>query len=288
MLNNIFATYPGGKNGSGVYQKIISLMPPHTLYIEPFLGGGAILRAKLPAPANIGIDVDGAVIREWQLFPPTTIPNLTILQGDAITWLQDHASQLPKTALVYCDPPYLLSTRSKQQQLYTFELSENQEHRSLLDVLVKLDCMVMISGYWSQLYADLLPNWRTFQFQTVTRGGTTALETVWLNFPEPVELHDYRFLGKDYRERERIRRKKARWIEKLNHMPALERQALLMAIKELGSGSTLPGDTAGSTGDLGVATRITIPGSTAGNDVAPDDVTRADTPIYSDAGHIEN
>jgi DNA adenine methylase len=32
--------YPGGKSGAGVYQTIINLMPPHTVYIEPFLGGG--------------------------------------------------------------------------------------------------------------------------------------------------------------------------------------------------------------------------------------------------------
>ena len=52
------ATYPGGKNGPGVYQRIISLMPPHQTYIEPFLGGGAIMRLKRPASLNIGIDRD--------------------------------------------------------------------------------------------------------------------------------------------------------------------------------------------------------------------------------------
>jgi hypothetical protein len=41
--------YAGGKNGAGVYQTIINLMPPHDVYIEPFLGGGAIMRQKRPA-----------------------------------------------------------------------------------------------------------------------------------------------------------------------------------------------------------------------------------------------
>ena len=50
--------YPGGKAGDGVYQRLISLMPPHEVYIEPFLGGGAIMRHKRPALLNIGIDLD--------------------------------------------------------------------------------------------------------------------------------------------------------------------------------------------------------------------------------------
>ncbi|MCZ4283118.1 hypothetical protein O4H49_20200 [Kiloniella laminariae] len=30
-------SYPGGKGGAGVYQKIINIMPPHKTYIEGFL-----------------------------------------------------------------------------------------------------------------------------------------------------------------------------------------------------------------------------------------------------------
>lgn len=33
-------TYKGGKAGAGVYQQIINQIPPHDVYIEPFLGGG--------------------------------------------------------------------------------------------------------------------------------------------------------------------------------------------------------------------------------------------------------
>jgi len=32
--------------------------PPHEVYIEPFLGGGAIMRQKRPALLNIGLDLD--------------------------------------------------------------------------------------------------------------------------------------------------------------------------------------------------------------------------------------
>lgn len=35
-------SYFGGKAQDGVYQTIINQIPPHQIYIEPFLGGGAI------------------------------------------------------------------------------------------------------------------------------------------------------------------------------------------------------------------------------------------------------
>ena len=47
-----------------------------------------------------------------------------------------------------------------------------------------------------------------------------------MNYPEPNVLHDYRFLGKDYRQRERIKRKATRWVSRLNSLPRLERLAI--------------------------------------------------------------
>ena len=55
--------YAGGKGGPGVYQKIINLMPPHEVYIEPFVGGGAIMRLKRPARLNIGLDLSGQALK---------------------------------------------------------------------------------------------------------------------------------------------------------------------------------------------------------------------------------
>ena len=39
-MNDIFLTYPGGKNGSGTYQKIINLMHPHRTYFEGIVEAG--------------------------------------------------------------------------------------------------------------------------------------------------------------------------------------------------------------------------------------------------------
>ena len=76
-------TYQGGKSGYGVYQKIINQIPPHEIYIEPFLGDGGIMRNKRLAVRNIGIDLDIDVIKVWQSkknIECKTIPNLYNIQ----------------------------------------------------------------------------------------------------------------------------------------------------------------------------------------------------------------
>lgn len=57
--------YPGGKGENGVFQRLINLMPPHEVYIETHLGGGAVMRNKRPARRNIGIEIDPEVIKLW-------------------------------------------------------------------------------------------------------------------------------------------------------------------------------------------------------------------------------
>lgn len=235
-------SYPGGKSGAGVYQSIINLMPPHETYIEAFLGGGAILRLKRPALRNIGIDLDPEPIESFKSTASPFLTNgsrasLKLIEGDAIELLRawrwrglDY-----KRTLVYADPPYLMSARRQHRPLYRCELSSEDEHLKLLQVLTDLPCMVMLSGYRSKLYDSALAHWRRAEFQTTDRGGNRRIECVWMNFAEPLELHDYRFLGRGFRERERIKRKRARWRARLERMPSLERHALMATIDELRS-----------------------------------------------------
>lgn len=52
--------YYGGK--TGLARRIVDLMPPHRVYIEPFFGSGAVLFAKTPTDHEIINDLDGAVV----------------------------------------------------------------------------------------------------------------------------------------------------------------------------------------------------------------------------------
>lgn len=239
--------YPGGKGSC--YQKIINQMPPHDVYIEPFLGGGSVMRMKRPARKNIGLDLDIhalrgfaesigadplAVIDDGDDRRASIVTNADgisyeLLCAEAVDWLEDY--QWRGDELVYCDPPYPKGARRDSRDLYRFEMSD-EAHQYLLTVIKQLPTRVIISSYHSKLYDSKLNDWRSLEFQAVTRGGSIATEVLWMNYPAPTELHDYRFLGDTFREREVIKRRKARWVKRLQKMNQLERFAMLAAIDE--------------------------------------------------------
>lgn len=222
--------YNGGKNGSGVYQKIISMMPKHSVYIEGFLGSGAILRYKKPASyQSYGIEIDKEVLAQFK--PDREIKGLYFYNESFLTYVK--RTNLPNDTLIYLDPPYLKSVRKSKNKLYKFEFWTEEEHRELLTAVLNLKCYVMISGYDSTLYNEMLSTWRKESFTTSNRAGQKTTEIVWLNFPEPMELHDYRYLGSNFTERQQIKRKKARWKNRLLKLDTLERFALMEMIDEL-------------------------------------------------------
>jgi len=226
--------YPGGKSGDGIFHKIINQIPPHDVYIEPFLGGGAIMLNKRRASSSIVIDSDADVLTDF-----VGQPGVIVECGDAISLLPDLVATLVsdgKNVFVYADPPYLLETRKSKRPIYKNEMMSEHAHSLLLAMLQKLPCMVALSGYWSSLYESSLQEWRSINFQARTRGGT-ATEWLWMNYPEPLELHDYRYLGGNFREREKITRQRKRWRARLARMSALQRYALLSSIAELGGTS---------------------------------------------------
>jgi DNA adenine methylase len=218
--------YDGGKGAMGVAQWIINQIPPHRCYIEPFLGGGAVLRLKAPAGSSIAIERDTRALDLWRGF---NLPDLRIINCDAIAWL---AKFRPRgDEFIYCDPPYLFSTRTSQVPIYRCELTD-ADHVRLLAILKRLRCSIAISGYRSELYARELASWRLSRFLTTKRNHERAEESLWMNYPEPIALHDYRYLGSNFRERERIKRKKNRWACRLAKMPILERRLLVATLAE--------------------------------------------------------
>lgn len=215
--------YPGGKNAAGVYQRLISLMPPHRVYVEAFAGSGALIRRKRRASANFAIE------RDPRQAARLSLPGVHVVNGDARDWLA--ARCWNGDELIYADPPYLMSARSWQRPLYRCELGTDQEHAELIALLRSLRAMVMISGYRSGLYDAALSDWNRVDYQAQTRRGMVT-ESVWFNFPLPVRLHDYSYLGEDFHDRLRIQRKINRLRAKLAALPPLERAAVIDGISD--------------------------------------------------------
>lgn len=284
--------WPGGKDGSGVVQRLINQIPPHDVFVSAFLGDCAIARKKRAAAATIGIDRDQANIARWIEERP--IEGLRLFCCCGIEWLRhqfgfyqvrplesaavdrgrcwSHRSfrgsavaelatswgvsrpgPLFSTALagscsdaecrggdvaglrwfVYVDPPYLLESRRSKKAIYAQELDEDG-HGRLLETVLALPCQVMVSHYPHPMYDQALAGWRSFTYRALTRGGKMATEKVWCNYPEPLELHDSRFVGGEKRERERVRRRVKNWLNGLERMPRLERQAILDSLEGRG------------------------------------------------------
>ena len=85
--------------------------------------------------------------------------------------------------LIYCDPPYVLSTRRGKQ--YRCEMSD-EDHLQLLDVLKQHPGPVLLSGYQNDLYDAELKNWNKVTTTCTDILSQIKTETLWMNF-EPVE-----------------------------------------------------------------------------------------------------
>lgn len=217
-------SYLGSKAASGAYQAIIASMPAHDTYIETHLGSGVIMKKKPLAGRSIGTDIDREVIKSFG-----SMAGVELHQGDAVSFLRQFDFTSAGRVLVYADPPYLHSTRSSKKR-YRYEYSEN-DHRELLSLLRELadsGVSVMLSGYPSALYDEFLPDWRTLEFQVMSRGGVRT-EKLWLSF-ESNSAHWATFAGENFTDRQRIKRKAQRWAENFRALPAAEQTAILAAL----------------------------------------------------------
>ena len=211
--------YFGSKATSGLCQPLIAMMPPHSTYIETHLGGGALMRRKPAALRNIGIDLDRQALDAFECDYP-----VELVHGCAHRYLGEFAFQ--GSELVYCDPPYLRHTRTSRRR-YRFDYEE-ADHHALLALLVTLPCQVMVSGYASALYDERLAGWRRVELQVMNQGGVRT-ECVWFNFP-PDRLHWARYAGRNFTDRQRIKRKAESWARRYAAMPIAERLAVLGAM----------------------------------------------------------
>lgn len=87
----------------------------------------------------------------------------------------------------------------------------------------------MVSGYPSALYDERLTGWwRSAQWQGMNQGGVRT-ECVWFNVA-PDRVHWARYAGKNFTDRQRIKRKAASGGRRDAALPVPERLAVLAAM----------------------------------------------------------
>jgi DNA adenine methylase len=77
--------YPGGKDGSGVWQGIVNQIPPHDVWISAFAGDCAVTRHIRPAAVSLLLDLDAEVLGRWIR---RQRPSTSLLHDDCVQWLR--------------------------------------------------------------------------------------------------------------------------------------------------------------------------------------------------------
>ena len=102
----------------------------------------------------------------------------------------------------------------------------------MLQLAKQIPANIAISTYPNPIYESELKDWRYIEFESMTRGGWMATERLYMNYPDPEQLHDYSFYGENFREREVVNRKLKTQFGKIEKMPAIERKVFINRMKE--------------------------------------------------------
>jgi hypothetical protein len=225
---NGFTTYNGGKSGSGTYQTIINQIPPHDIFVSLFAGNCGVTRYKKPSSHTIIVDLDPGVTQNWLM---SDLPSgFSVVKGNATDYLSLlrclPASQLAD-CVIYADPPYRYCTRRSTRDLYRYEMSDS-DHEAMLAAIADFPVKILLSHYPDDLYDEVLGahRWRCIDYQAMTRQGVRT-ERLYMNFPYTPVLHDYSYIGRDFRQRELYKKLKTNFLRKLSGLPAELRNSII-------------------------------------------------------------
>lgn len=259
-------SYFGGKGSDGTYQTIINQIPAVKIYIETFAGHASIYRNMIPASVTILNDINPRVCQKLAIELPESIrfngdedrkdfirkylennscssiegiigtgqgnndagSQLIIENLPAIILIEKYSVLIESLdSIIYSDPPYPLGSRKSKVKRYEFEMTD-EDHITYLQYLKNIRCKQLISTYPNEIYKELLPppNFNLHEFWSQTRGGL-AKEYLYKNYESPTELQDYRYLGCDFRERDRLKRIKRNFLRKFKEMPVQLQKSIL-------------------------------------------------------------
>lgn len=92
-----------------------------------------------------------------------------------------------REGLIYCDPPYVHSTRCEaSRNVYHGEMTD-KDHARLAAMLAECKAKVIVSGYRCSLYDQLYGGWRRIDIEIANhasggRSKARETESLWMNF----------------------------------------------------------------------------------------------------------
>lgn len=123
---------------------------------------------------------------DWRNFPAALVKTIDRLRGvvienrDGIACMKQHDGV---ATLHYVDPPYVSDTRDKGND-YRHEMTDD-DHRILAAALSEMKGMVIVSGYPSALYEEILAGWKRVERKSHADGARDRTEVLWMrNIPE--------------------------------------------------------------------------------------------------------
>ena len=252
--------YPGSK--WNMAKTIVSLMPEHKSYLEPYFGSGAVLFTKPVAPIETINDISGDVVNLFRTIRehkdelaaaiyytpyseqeyeqafndqsenPVERARLFLIrslqshgfstyrkvgwkvdvQGREKSYCVKHWNEIPNiihetaerlkkvqianteavelirrfnydNVFIYLDPPYMLEARSSKRKQYEYEMTE-ADHIRLLETISKSKAKIMISGYQTDLYDEILKSWNRHEYSATAQMGLPRKEILWTNYEE--------------------------------------------------------------------------------------------------------
>jgi DNA adenine methylase len=81
--------------------------------------------------------------------------------------------------LHYLDPPYILESRARKTPDYRFEMTL-EDHQELLELILRVQGMVVISHYSHPLYEEALKGWYRHERRARADGNGERLEVLWV------------------------------------------------------------------------------------------------------------
>lgn len=168
------------------------------LLVRSFMGHGSdgasgVYRTGFRAASNRSGTTPA---HDWTNYPPALAQVIERLRGVVIERrpaLQVMARHDSPDTLHFIDPPYLISTRARANRrpgnggVYRHELTE-ADHVELLAAAQELSGMVVVCGYPSEIYDDLLAGWRRVERKAFADGALERTEVLWIN-PAAAQAH---------------------------------------------------------------------------------------------------